>query len=67
MRVKVLDEALDEVFRLEQDLIADHVTELAMYGFEASGYFVDIRIPEDLERARRESSYVPDASGSVYG
>ena len=56
MRAKVLDKAPDEVFSLERDLMAEYVTELAMYGVETPGYFVDMGIPEDLERARRELS-----------
>jgi len=54
MRAKVLNEAPNGVFSLEQDLMAEHMTELAMYAAETSGYFVDMGIPEDLERARRE-------------
>jgi NDP-sugar pyrophosphorylase family protein len=50
----VLNEAPNGVFSLEQDLMAEHMTELAMYAAETSGYFVDMGIPEDLERARRE-------------
>jgi D-glycero-alpha-D-manno-heptose 1-phosphate guanylyltransferase len=56
MRARVLDKAPDRIFSLERDLMAEHVTELAMYGVETSGYFVDMGIPEDLERARRELS-----------
>jgi D-glycero-alpha-D-manno-heptose 1-phosphate guanylyltransferase len=56
MRARVLDKAPDGVFSLERDLMAEHVTKLAMYGVETSGYFVDMGIPDDLERARRELS-----------
>jgi D-glycero-alpha-D-manno-heptose 1-phosphate guanylyltransferase len=56
IKASVFDRAPDGVFSLERDLMAEHVTKLAMYGVETSGYFVDMGIPEDLERARREMS-----------
>ena len=56
IKASVFDRAPDGVFSLERDLMAEHVTKLAMYGVETSGYFVDMGIPEDLERARRELS-----------
>jgi D-glycero-alpha-D-manno-heptose 1-phosphate guanylyltransferase len=52
--------AFDEVkalrFSLENDLLAIGSERLSMYAFEAEGYFVDIGIPEDLDRARRDLS-----------
>ncbi|WVN42124.1 sugar phosphate nucleotidyltransferase [beta proteobacterium MWH-UniP1] len=45
-----------EVFSLERDIMASHVHDLSIYGFVTPGYFIDMGIPEDLERARRELS-----------
>ena len=54
LRARVLEQAPLGVFSLERDLMAVSVSELAMYGFVTSGYFIDMGIPEDLERARRD-------------
>jgi NDP-sugar pyrophosphorylase family protein len=36
--------------------MASHIQDLFIYGFVTSGYFIDMGIPEDLERARLELS-----------
>jgi NDP-sugar pyrophosphorylase family protein len=56
IRAGVLDKGPDGVFSLERDLMAAQVNDLAMYGVATSSYFIDMGIPEDLERARRELS-----------
>jgi D-glycero-alpha-D-manno-heptose 1-phosphate guanylyltransferase len=45
-----------EAFSLERDIMASHIQDLFIYGFVTSGYFIDMGIPEDLERARLELS-----------
>lgn len=54
LRAEALDHAPQGVFSLERDLMAAHVSKLAMYGLETSGYFIDMGIPEALIRARRD-------------
>jgi len=46
--------ALPEKFSFEKDLLERHVEELRPLGAVADAYFIDIGVPEDLERARRE-------------
>ena len=46
--------ALPEKFSFEKDLLEQHVKELRPFGFVGDAYFIDIGVPEDLERARRE-------------
>jgi D-glycero-alpha-D-manno-heptose 1-phosphate guanylyltransferase len=41
-------------FSIEADFFAAHIEELRPLAFVASGYFIDIGIPEDLRRAQRE-------------
>ena len=45
-----------EAFSLERDIMASHVQDLSIYGFVTLGYFIDMGIPEDLERARLDLS-----------
>lgn len=50
---------LPERFSLERDLLMTHLKDLRIGGFVSDGYFVDIGVPEDLERARKE---LPDVA-----
>ena len=45
---------LEGRFSIEQDLFEKQVTELRIGGIEMDGYFIDIGIPEDFERAQTE-------------
>lgn len=45
---------LADICSLERDVMPDLAARGALRGTMASGYFVDIGIPEDLERARRD-------------
>lgn len=56
LNAEVLNCFHGEVFSLERDIMASHVQDLSIYGFVTSGYFIDMGVPEDLERARRELS-----------
>ena len=42
------------VFSLEKDFLAKDISSMAVYGFVSDGYFVDMGVPDDLARARRE-------------
>jgi D-glycero-alpha-D-manno-heptose 1-phosphate guanylyltransferase len=43
-------------FSFERDFLQKRAAEDEFYGFTARQYFIDIGVPEDLERARRELS-----------
>lgn len=45
---------LPQNFSLEVEFLRHHIDALRPLGFLADGYFVDIGVPEDLERARRD-------------
>jgi D-glycero-alpha-D-manno-heptose 1-phosphate guanylyltransferase len=45
---------LPEAFSVESDFLAVHLGAIRPVAFQTSGYFIDIGIPEDLARARRE-------------
>jgi D-glycero-alpha-D-manno-heptose 1-phosphate guanylyltransferase len=45
---------LPVAFSLEKDFFAPHIKQLRPLAFRASGYFIDIGIPEDLARAQNE-------------
>ena len=45
---------LEGSFSLEKDLLERHVGALAPLAFETDGYFIDIGVPEDYERAQAE-------------
>jgi len=53
---KVLFEsfALSDRFSMETDFVGTHLAELRPLAFQSDGYFIDIGIPSDLERAQRE-------------
>jgi D-glycero-alpha-D-manno-heptose 1-phosphate guanylyltransferase len=45
---------LGEKFAMETDFFAHEVARLRFAAFEVQGYFLDIGVPEDLDRAQRE-------------
>jgi len=45
-------ENLEERFSFETDILAHHVTQLSPAAFQCDGQFLDIGIPEDLDRAQ---------------
>lgn len=48
----VLDKA-PEVFSFEADFLARYFREFQFFGCPVEGYFIDIGVPEDLEKARK--------------
>jgi len=46
--------ALPDCFSFERDFLQPNVCTLRPLGVVSDGYFIDIGVPEDLERARRE-------------
>ena len=53
MRRDILDDpALPERFSFETDVMVPRVRSLAPLAFVAEGLFIDIGVPEDLERAQ---------------
>ncbi len=44
----------EENFSIEKDFFEKKINELTIYGFECEGYFIDIGIPEDYQRAQHE-------------
>lgn len=46
-------------FSFERDFLTEHVLTLRPMGVESRSYFIDIGIPEDLQRARRELAIRP--------
>jgi D-glycero-alpha-D-manno-heptose 1-phosphate guanylyltransferase len=45
---------LPETFSVESEFLAVHLNAIRPLAFKTSGYFIDIGIPEDLAKARRE-------------
>jgi D-glycero-alpha-D-manno-heptose 1-phosphate guanylyltransferase len=45
---------LSEKFSMEKDFLEKYFSALKFYGFPSKGYFLDIGIPEDYERAQDE-------------
>ncbi len=45
---------LADPFSMETDFVGAHLAQLQPLAFRSDGYFIDIGIPSDLERARRE-------------
>jgi D-glycero-alpha-D-manno-heptose 1-phosphate guanylyltransferase len=41
-------------FSFEKDFMEQYLSQLEIYGLEQNGYFIDIGIPEDFEKANRE-------------
>jgi D-glycero-alpha-D-manno-heptose 1-phosphate guanylyltransferase len=45
---------LEKKFSFETDFMEAYVSQIKVYGFTSDGYFIDIGIPEDFERAQHE-------------
>jgi D-glycero-alpha-D-manno-heptose 1-phosphate guanylyltransferase len=45
---------LGEKFSFERDFVAREIGWLGVAAFEVNGFFLDIGVPEDLDRAQRE-------------
>jgi D-glycero-alpha-D-manno-heptose 1-phosphate guanylyltransferase len=52
---RFLGQDLPEKFSFEKDWLETSYTDRALYGIVQDGYFIDIGIPEDYERAQREA------------
>jgi D-glycero-alpha-D-manno-heptose 1-phosphate guanylyltransferase len=50
-----LDQTRPSVFSFEKDWLGTHYLDKPLYGLVQDGYFIDIGIPEDYERAQREA------------
>jgi len=57
-----LEEELPEKFSFEKDYLERFYKERRLFGLEQQGYFIDIGIPEDYERAQTE---LPTISNSI--
>lgn len=53
-RTRFLSESLAERFSFETDYLQPLYRKRKMYGLPDNGYFIDIEIPEDYEKAQRE-------------
>lgn len=42
------------VFSFEKDFLSEDISSMTVFGFVTEGYFIDMGVPDDLERARRE-------------
>lgn len=51
-----LSSQLPEAFSFESDFLQQRIKTEALYGYQSDGYFIDIGVPDDLERARRDLS-----------
>jgi len=51
-----LDSQSLKAFSFERDFLQKRIETEALYGYQADGYFIDIGVPDDLERARRDLS-----------
>jgi D-glycero-alpha-D-manno-heptose 1-phosphate guanylyltransferase len=51
-----LGSQLLETFSFERDFLQQRIETEALYGYQSDGYFIDIGVPDDLERARRDLS-----------
>lgn len=51
---KFLDEGLPDKFSFEKDYLEAFYSKRRMFGIEQDEYFIDIGVPEDYERAKRE-------------
>ena len=54
---------LPDIFSFEKDFLESKIADIRPYGFIDNGYFIDIGIPEDYERAKEElNDYIQDPS-----
>ena len=56
---KVAVETLPEKFSFETDILEHYCDQLNICGFVSDGYFIDIGIPTDYQRAQRELCNLP--------
>ena len=56
---------LPEKFSFETDFLGSCLQRLTVAGFRSDGYFIDIGIPEDYERAGREAARLTASSGKA--
>ncbi len=55
-RTRFLEKPLPEAFSMEHDFLEPYVAKEKFMLYLSDGYFIDIGIPEDLERARHDSN-----------
>ena len=48
------DESIPQKFSFEKDVLEKHLIPLQYYGREFEGYFIDIGIPEDFQKAQED-------------
>lgn len=53
-REVLMSQPLPPAFSFEKDFLEPHVTDLYLGGLVQEGYFIDIGVPEDFERAQNE-------------
>jgi D-glycero-alpha-D-manno-heptose 1-phosphate guanylyltransferase len=46
--------SLQEKFSFEDDLLTKHLSEISVHAMISNGYFIDIGVPEDYEKAQQE-------------
>lgn len=59
------DKNLPEKFSFEQDFLEKEVYKRGFYGYKSQGYFIDIGIPEDYNRAEKE--LISEINNKEYG
>ncbi len=59
--------SLPEKFSFEEELLTKHLDELKIYAMNSMGYFIDIGVPEDYEKAILELPQIIKANGSLPG
>ena len=54
LRHDALQSITKKIFSLQKDFLESHVEQLRLCAFPSAGYFIDIGIPEDYYRARKD-------------
>jgi len=70
---RFMTEALPDVFSFEKDFLEKYIGRKKFYGLECEYYFIDIGIPEDYERFKKDYNFIlakskynkPDAGDDV--
>jgi len=52
----LLDNVQQEAFSLEKDFLEKQVARIHVQAYKSVGYFIDIGIPEDYQKARKHWS-----------
>lgn len=65
MKKEVMESAGQGAFSFEKDLLEKTKTEL--YAFESDGYFIDIGVPEDYNRAQKELVFAQNSINKSEG